>query len=405
MPKPKTLLKQYANNNNKKHKGKDTPVLETADDFLAVGVEYEDSAGKWRAGDAVKALRFFARAVNVYDQGLARFPGNFDLAYNKARVQLEVATHPLLVDKLDLEHSGNASTEAEVGRTAEEDQWFAIVEPVTKDTLIDTLLTQIGTLTTLCDVLASLGPTTSPSLPWIEEFSQTIINKKLPAVANDADAARQAEIRLAIARFASSLLEAGFMQGSLDAATFKRERDNAFDLPEVTLTGCQSYDGLVANAESLAAFESAVAEILPGQVKLAAMRWQALVSATSCLATAAKLTGNTQDDTAKTHLLRGNASLHQYQMAAPPLAYAQAISNKTQLLKNAEVFYRNASKLYQDEEQKAQADLWSSLVQALNANDADGGAKLAAHPRGQAWVRKQMQNMLDEGLLPEAFQL
>ncbi|RMZ84595.1 hypothetical protein DV737_g1150, partial [Chaetothyriales sp. CBS 132003] len=453
MAKPKTLLKQHANKGNKKNKGKDAPALEKADDFLAVGVEYEDSAGKWRAGDADKALRFFARAVDVYDQGLARFPGSFDLAYNKARVQLEVATHPLLVGKLDvsvaeameraleshrvalrvdgdagnadllfntaqvltalaenggvkLEDGGNASTHAELGGTAEEDQWFAVVEPVTKDTLIDTLLAQIGTLTTLCDVLASLGPTAGPSLPWIEEFSQTIINKKLPAVASDADAARQADIRLAIARFTSSLLEAGFRQGRLDAATFKRERDNAFDLPEVAGTGSQGYDVLVANAESLAAFESAVADMLPGHVELAAVRWQALASATSCLTTAAKLSGNTQDDTAKTHWLRGDASLQQYQMTAPPLAYEQAISNKRQLLKNAEVFYRNASKLYKDEEQKAKADLRSSLVGVLlGANDADGAAKLAAHHRGQGWVQIQIRNMVDEGLLPEAFQL
>ncbi|RMZ85039.1 hypothetical protein DV738_g7, partial [Chaetothyriales sp. CBS 135597] len=430
------------------------------DDFLAVGVEYEDSAGKWRAGDAVKSLRFFARAVDMYDQGLARFPRSFDLAYNKARVQLEVATHPLLVSKLDedvvvvleraleshrfaLQLDGGAANadmlfntaqvltalaevqveEASGGEdngvkleqgqggedatAAEEDQWFAVVEPVTKDTLMDTLLAQIGTLTTLCDVLASLGSTSGPSLPWIEQFSQTIIHKKLPAVAREADTDRQAEIRLAVARFASSLLEAGFRQGKLDAETFKRERDNAFDLPEVTVAGSQSFDALVANAESLAAFESAVAEILPGHVQLAAVRWQALASATSCLATAAKLTGNTQDEMAKTHFLRGDASLHQFQMAAPPLTYTQAASNKAQLLKNAEVFYRNASRLYQGEEQRAQADLRSSLVRTLGADDGAAKSILAQHPRGHVWVRKQLQSMVDEGLLlpEEAFQL
>ncbi|RMD39427.1 hypothetical protein DV735_g5701, partial [Chaetothyriales sp. CBS 134920] len=437
------------------------PILETADDFLALGVEHEDSAGKWRAGDAVKALRFFARAVDVYDHGLARFPGSFDLAYNKARVQLEVATHPLLASKLEenvvavleraldshrfalgldggtanadmlfntaqvltalaevqvdeaaggggengvkLEQGGDGST------AAAEEQWFAVVEPVTKDTLIDTLLAQIGTLTTLCDVLASLGPASSPSLPWIEQFSQTIIHKKLPAVADEADATRQAEIRLAIARFASSLLEAGFRQGRLDAETFKRERDRAFDLPEVTaaVPGSQSFEALVANAEGLAAFESAVAEAHPGHTKSAALRWQALASATSCLAMAAKLTGNTQDDVAKTHFLRGDASLHQFQMAAPPLAYAQAASNKAQLLKNAEVFYRNASRLYQDEGDKAQADLRSSLARVLGADGDAARSVLAQHPRGRVWVRKQVQNMVDEGLLSpeEAFQL
>jgi hypothetical protein len=50
---------------------------------LTAGVEHEEAAGKWRAGDAVKSMRFFVRAVEVYDQGLRLFPNSADLAYNK----------------------------------------------------------------------------------------------------------------------------------------------------------------------------------------------------------------------------------------------------------------------------------------------------------------------------------
>jgi hypothetical protein len=35
------------------------------------------------AGDAAKSLRFFKRAIEVYTQGLCKFPRNLDLAYNK----------------------------------------------------------------------------------------------------------------------------------------------------------------------------------------------------------------------------------------------------------------------------------------------------------------------------------
>lgn len=49
----------------------------------AVGVEHEEAGEKWRAGDAAKSLRFFMRAMASYDEGLARFPTAFDLAYNK----------------------------------------------------------------------------------------------------------------------------------------------------------------------------------------------------------------------------------------------------------------------------------------------------------------------------------
>ena len=485
-------------------------VLETADDFLAgkhrspklftfltlllAGVEHEEAAGKWRAGDAIKSLRFFSRAVEVYDQGLQKFPQSLDLAYNKARVQLEVATHPLLVKRLDVPvenvleaalqshqyvldlDSENADTlfnTAQVLRTiaenmandskydsqsilklleealelqsrclsvqemkheenekqqqdlmeqagrsdeaqatnedlnhatedtaAAEDQWFAVIEPVTKDTLIDTLLAQLGTLTTTCSILAALGPPTMPNIAWIEEFSQSIMSRKLPELTSNVEPARQSEIRLAIAKFTSALLEADFRQGSIDIETYKRERDKAFDISDVTSQ--QSLEGLVANAESLISFETAISD-RPEQAEWATARWVALSSAFTNLGAAAKIKDNSPDDTAKTHFLRGDCSLLQHQMAGPVVSYPQAVSNAAQLLKNAEVFYRNASKLYHDEDQKAIAALRSSLVAILLGNDTV--ESLAKHPRGQEWTKAQIQEMVDEGLLPPDFRV
>lgn len=45
--------------------------------------EHEQAAGKWRAGDAAKATRFFNRAIDTYNEGLKKHPQSFDLAYNK----------------------------------------------------------------------------------------------------------------------------------------------------------------------------------------------------------------------------------------------------------------------------------------------------------------------------------
>lgn len=47
------------------------------------GVDLEEAAGKWRAGDATKSMRFFAKALDTYDEGLRKFPTSLDLAYNK----------------------------------------------------------------------------------------------------------------------------------------------------------------------------------------------------------------------------------------------------------------------------------------------------------------------------------
>ena len=56
---------------------------QSENDFLEVADEHEQAAGKWRAGDAAKALRFFQRAIDMYNEGLKRHPQSFDLAYNK----------------------------------------------------------------------------------------------------------------------------------------------------------------------------------------------------------------------------------------------------------------------------------------------------------------------------------
>lgn len=47
------------------------------------GVDQEEGGEKWRAGDPVKAMRFFMRAIEIYDNGLKKYHQSFDLAYNK----------------------------------------------------------------------------------------------------------------------------------------------------------------------------------------------------------------------------------------------------------------------------------------------------------------------------------
>ena len=79
---------------------------QTENDFLEAADEYEQSGGKWRAGDAAKATRFFNRAIDAYNEGLNRFSSSFDLAYNKAVLQYQLTQDEriaaLLGDHVDL---------------------------------------------------------------------------------------------------------------------------------------------------------------------------------------------------------------------------------------------------------------------------------------------------------------
>ncbi|KAF2719999.1 hypothetical protein K431DRAFT_194853, partial [Polychaeton citri CBS 116435] len=75
---------------------------QTADGFQQAADFEEETGGKWRVGDPAKSGRAFIRALEIYDKGLDRFPQSFDLAYNKARLMLEITQQQALVDKIGL---------------------------------------------------------------------------------------------------------------------------------------------------------------------------------------------------------------------------------------------------------------------------------------------------------------
>ncbi|KAI0108026.1 hypothetical protein F4814DRAFT_42074 [Daldinia grandis] len=497
MAKPKSFTKQS------KAKPKKEQKLDTADDFQAAGVDFEEAAGKWRAGDAAKSMRFFQRAIYVYDQGLSQFPESIDLAYNKARVQLEIATHPVLVEhlqqplkdaldealashrytlKLDPDNSDAlfntsqvltaiaeliatdededaAGTEAEAlkalrealdlqnaclslqerkhrefleqeqfadeqgedvsdkavaasgsgdsssGGAEEDEEWFNVVEPVTGDTLIDTLLAQLATLTTFCSILSS-SPEAAPAntLAWAEEVSSGLV-EKVQAISRERHDRLQ-EVALARANLVSAMLEAGYRSGKTDAETYSRELNSVFANAELQLENFA--EGHIANARSLLALNAALTDSDNGDVQSqSTLRWNVLTASIASLKSASAIRGIPQEDLATTHLLRGDASLYIYTMAFPPTSYQTAADTASQNAKNAEVYYRNASRLTPDEEERDIASIKSRIAQHLQAysqggTQVDVGSLFNASPRGQEWVIKQLEDMMAENLVPQA---
>lgn len=291
------------------------------------------------------------------------------------------------------EIAGNDTTDAG-------NQWFSIVEPVTEDTLIDTILAELGTLTTLCSILSSATavPNHPSSLAWVEEFSSKLIKINLPPLLRNAEADRKQETALATANLVSALLEAGYRSGSIDSTTYNKERDEAFRAPELDLD--RHFAALLANATSLVAFNAALADSDPATAAAQApCRWNALSAAVANMATASKLPDLVPDDIAETHFVRGNCSLLQFQLASSPASYHQAVANSAQLLKNSGVFFSNAGKLYQEDERKAVAIFRASVAQALLAgNDLSSLISAQAH-RGPDWTSAQLEDMVDDGLI------
>ncbi|KAI0597079.1 hypothetical protein F4775DRAFT_265330 [Biscogniauxia sp. FL1348] len=541
-PRAKALMKP-----TKSKKATKQPKLDDADDYLALASEHEDAMGKHRAGDASKSLRFARRALDVYSQGLAKFPRNFDLAYNKARLELEVATHPNLSDALDVpivdllrqtlsshqyatelepensdtlfnmaqvltalaetimqDHpvgssekealnfleqaldyqgrclaiqqqafiksqlefeqamredvnnetgihdppTGHETTSAPKTQDEEEEQWVSVVEPVTADTLLDTIIAQVHSLTTLCSSVNYALPILSDneattSLGWIESFSTKLLTGTLPDIVNEhRDALSNehlSEAALAKAIFTGEFLEVSFRAHAiLDPQIYKRELNAAFSQPELNIN---SDEFLLARARALISFNSALAESYDHGVpsdssdenSVVSLRWSILIEAQSHLTAASKLPAAAEDNhlLATTHLLRGDISLLLHALAYSRPPHPQALSTKGQLAKNAEVYYRNAGKLFgtvgeDGSEEKAAAELKGGVVKVLQqlhnmggsgASSVQGsGPALCASPqqlqealgglaraKSEQWVKDKMDECIEEGLIMEGF--
>ncbi|KAM5458131.1 hypothetical protein MaudCBS49596_000041 [Microsporum audouinii] len=445
MPKPKTLLREAKTKKKRKQ-----VAPESADEFLAEGVDLEEAGEKWRAGDSVKSMRFFMRAIETYDTGLQRYPASFDLAYNKARVQYEITQHPKLVTQLpgpildilrialashrealkkDQDNAdilfntaqvltsvaeaiteGRRASEAQTeealrnltealelfqrclvlqelkfteyeeqlrmmrdggperqlqqeqeqqesgydprtasgsGSGSEAEEWAAVIEPVTKNSLIDTAIAQLEALATLCGLLTS-DP--GSILAWVEEYSSELLREKIAAYVQGTDRAN--EVAIVRAKFLSILLEVTYRSCRIDLDTYKNELDSAFSNG---VDVSQDPAGLSNQAEALMGFNSAIADSHPapgvdGFDRSLDLRWQALGVALSRLTAASKLAGT--ENLAKIHIARGDVEMYRWRLGRPPFLFTAAKDNSGTLLKNAETYYRGGAAI-------ARRDGWS----------------------------------------------
>ncbi|KAI3336331.1 hypothetical protein HD806DRAFT_517572 [Xylariaceae sp. AK1471] len=529
-----------------KKKVQESVKLTDPDDYLELSDSHEEAMRKHRVGDPVKALRFADRALDVYSQGLAKFPRSFDLAYNKARLELEKANDPIFSQALDVPvmsvlrqalsshqyardldpmHADTlfnmaqvlttmAEIIAEDGKTddvealqnieqalelqshcfelqqatfeksrlelkqairetaenqisqidsaqaatisaseahndSQEEQWVSIEEPVTAATLLETIIAQIEALSALCSILSSslasspeLGHASATTLPWIDSFSMRLLTQILPNLVDENRETlepRLSEVILSKANFTGNYLELSFRLTAIDVEKYKQELDAAFTQPGLDAA---SEDVLLASARALLSFNSALADLasagpLAGSAGLhAALRWKILVEAQSRLSSVASIPNVDKHTVATTHMQRGDISLLLQVLAYPPVAHPQARTTTPQLLKHAEVYYRNAGKLFASlgrsaDEEKLSCELKGAIVgvlqQVTTAQGAAGSSsgqgnsgaiigmpasldqiELALKPaikaKGQQWARDQIDDMVNEGLvIPDVF--
>ncbi|KAI0486878.1 hypothetical protein F4859DRAFT_467330 [Xylaria cf. heliscus] len=524
-------------------KKRDSAKLVDKDDYLEAADGHEEAMRKHRVGDPAKALRFADRALDVYSQGLAKFPRSFDLAYNKARLELEKATDEVLSQALgvpvlsvlrqalsshqyardldpthadtlfnmaqvlttmaeiiaedddaddlealqnieqaleiqtrcfelqqaifaksrpDLERamreaaelptaqsdSGQATANpaSESQTVNREEQWAFVEEPTTATTLLETVIAQIEALSALCSILNSSltsspesGHASATALSWIDSYSGNLLTQTLPTLINENRAVlepRLSDVMLPRAVFMSNYLELSFRLSAIDVEKYKRELDAAFTQPGLDAA---SEDVLLASARALLSLNSALADRVSDDAtaaSYAALRWKILIEAQSRFTSAASIPDVDKHTVATTHLSRGDISLFLQILAYPPATHPQARATTPQLLRNAEVYYRNAGKLFgslgrSTDEERTVCELKGAVVSVLqqvtteqaaagsssgqdnsstiigmsaSADQIERALGSVLRAKGEQWVRDHIEEMMSEGIvIPQVF--
>lgn len=345
--------------------------------------------------DAVRegALQMFQEALELFQRCLQIQEVRFTLTEEQASQVTETAGECQSEDV----NMSPPSTSDESG----DGEWATIMEPITKDTLLDTIMAQLETLTAMCGVMGSQA---TNGLNWIEEYYRDTIREKICAYSLPFDTARNEEIVLKAANFACALSDAGFRGGHLDLATYERELSAAF---AQNLSLKNSPQALCDQADAELGFNASIQALLPtlldtdSQHSLAhlnGLRWTHISRALDAFTAAAKLPD--AQNLPRIHLRRGDCELFRHRLSeASPWgqAYEPALKSAKTLVKNAGTYYRGAGAMARYEgagDEEREATVKEAVTWALMGQGGDRLAGLEAEG-----VREVVQEMLDEDLL------
>ena len=283
--------------------------------------------------------------------------------------------------------------------TSEDEQWAAVLEPVTKDALVDTALAQVETLTAICALVSSQGLN---DLAWVDEYYRNILRDRITLYLGSTE--RRNEAALMNAKFICALLDASFRSGQLEISTYERELAAAFN-QDVNLSN--DPHGLCDEADAEIAFIISVQLSLQENVRAQSqdppqinhLSWKHLTKALNNLAVASKLPD--VQNLSRVHLRRGDCELLRYRLAQAPASYDVAIKSAATLIKNAEVYYRGSARLARHEG-SADEEREASVKEVVAASIACNTAKLAGLASNQRMAALEViEDMRDDGLLSD----
>ena len=279
--------------------------------------------------------------------------------------------------------------------------WAYVEQPVTRDSLIDTIIVQMEALTTICNLMNLEG---SDNLGWIEEYYRTLKSRFATLLLRSE---RVQEVSLASAKLMAAFADTSFHHGQLDILDYEREIGAAFGMG-FDLSGnprglCDRADAGINFSASIKTAQSNVDLSEPDQARLNEMRWIHITKALDDLTAASKIPN--AENLPRIHLRRGDCELMRYCLGQGPHPYNIAEQSASTLVENAAVYYRGAAALARnadDEEEELEALVKGAIVASLSG---DGERLQELSKTSKRAVVEIMEEMWEENLLYEDIRL
>jgi hypothetical protein len=394
-----------------------------------------------------QSISLLQEAVELFAACLTRQEMEFTQLQEMQSVVDESTSNEVEQSQLQSKKAGSESGE----------QWAVVLEPITPDTLIETALAQLGSLSSLATVAA---PTSSSLLANLSEIATPIVTQKLPSyisllptsVPEDAlgnkstpflvvsassstfhpdqpqrplnpQAEAKAEADLAVAVFKTALAGAEYQSKLASTEAYSNCTKEAFTRL-VEATNSDDYP-LAASIQILCAYEDALVEFADAIVGMdpayshpdsATHCWTALalaqdllIKVTTKLSTEASAASEFDlPGKAQIYLQRGDIELLRSGLARLPSATASIANSLPTLLKNAGVYYRGAAGLAQqdgNEEIQNEAVVKAGVVKVAEGAWG-GGVMLGVNDLFQGMnaetVQETVNTMVEERLIDEA---
>lgn len=327
-----------------------------------------------------EALELFQRCLDVQE---FKFTQAQDDAAQEAEGQSNLARVSL--GTVNGTVSNNAS---------EEEVWASIEEPITRNTLLETAIAQLYTLTAIC----SLGPSDS-GLVWAEQYYRNQLQDKIFIYTKGTSC--QDEASFAQCKFKCAISGAAFRNGRLDLATYQKELNDAFGSPHPKLSANPQSLCDIADAELTfnASIQASVQQVQSdGMAQLSNIRWKHITKALDSLTAASKLPD--APNLPRIHLRRGDCEMLRLCLGEVPLKYDLAIKSAPILLQNAGVYYRGAAaygrRMGDASDEQKEAEVKEAIVLSLVGNSERLSSMLKSE---RDVVSSIVEEMRDEGLL------